>query len=84
MDPEMLELDKQRKALKRIHPVDGYSDSENMWEKLINIEKCQHCPPTHPRDSNNKNRYTIAVQDRVFKIKKNPFYIQKKKENEKS
>ena len=24
---------------KRIHPVTGYSDTENMWQKLANIEK---------------------------------------------
>jgi hypothetical protein len=23
----------------RIHPVEGYSDTENMWEKLWNLEK---------------------------------------------
>lgn len=75
LSPEEAELDKQKKAMKRIHPVHGYSDSENMWEKLINIEKCSSCPPIPPRDQNNKNQYTIAVQDRIFKIKKNPYYV---------
>ena len=82
VDPEMIELDKQRKAQKRIHPVEGYSDGENMWEKLINVEKVQNCPPTHPKNANNKNRYTISVQDRVFKIKKNPLYIHKKRDQD--
>jgi hypothetical protein len=29
----------------RIHPVPGYSDLENMWVKLCNIEKQE--PPTN-------------------------------------
>lgn len=39
------QLEKLRKAKKRIHPVRGYEDTENMWEKLINLEKCPSCPP---------------------------------------
>ena len=39
MDPEQMELERQRKAQKRIHSVKGYQDHENMWEKLINLDK---------------------------------------------
>ena len=55
-----------------------------MWEKLLNIDKTSVCPNFPHRLSNNRHRYTIAVQDRIFKIKKNPNYIKKKdKLNEK-
>ena len=40
LDPEQIELERQRKAQKRIYSVQNYSDSENMWEKLVNLEKC--------------------------------------------
>lgn len=30
---------KGSKKGQRIHPVKGYSDSENMWEKVWNLEK---------------------------------------------
>ena len=26
------------KYARRIHPVPGYTDTENMWEKLLNLE----------------------------------------------
>lgn len=52
-----------------------------MWEKLVNLDKSVNCPPQFcdSKLSNNKHRYSIAVQDRVFKIKKNPYYHKKKK-----
>lgn len=31
--------EEQNKNNSRIHPVEGYSDTENMWEKLWNLEK---------------------------------------------
>jgi hypothetical protein len=37
-----------------------------------------------PKLSNNRHRYTIAVQDKIFKIKKNPYYQRKKKRNNES
>ena len=45
-DPD--EQEKERKAKKRIYPVQNYSDFENMWEKLINIEKTILCPSSCP------------------------------------
>lgn len=63
------------KYARRIHPVRGYSDTENMWEKMLNIEKTLICPTHPPRYWNNKNRYNIAVQEKVFKIKKNATYM---------
>mmetsp|Transcript_6491 Transcript_6491/g.10436 ORF Transcript_6491/g.10436 Transcript_6491/m.10436 type:complete len:184 (-) Transcript_6491:281-832(-) len=38
-DPEKIELDKLRKAKKRLYPLPGYTDSENLWEKMLNVEK---------------------------------------------
>ena len=58
-DKEYDDLEKQRKVNKRIHPVKDYSDTENMWEKLVNLEKCATCPPTQHKYTNNRNRYTI-------------------------
>lgn len=57
----------------------GYSDNENMWEKLLNVEKSEKCPAT--KYPNNKHEYTICVVDRVFRIKKNPYYSSKLKKN---
>jgi hypothetical protein len=78
-DKEMLDFERARKNNKRIYPVSGYSDHENMWEKLINVEKVEKCPNSNPNLSNNKHKYNICVQDRIFKIKKNPLYKEKKK-----
>ena len=49
-----------------------------MWEKLINLEKNATCPNFPHKYTNNKHKYTIAVQDRIFKVKKNPNFIKKK------
>ena len=67
-------LDMAAKYARRIHPVKGYTDSENMWEKMLNIEKTPICPMCPLRFQNNKHRFNIAIQDKVFKIKKNPTY----------
>lgn len=45
-----------------------------MWEKLLNLEKTAVCPPQPARYCNNKSRFNIAVQEKIFKIKKNPCY----------
>ena len=73
-DPEKKARDLAVKNAKRIHPVPGYSDTENMWEKLLNLERTAACPPLPTSYQNNKNRYNIAVQEKIFKIKKNPCY----------
>lgn len=70
----------QRKAKKRIHPVEGYPDNQNMWEKLLNVEKTSNCPPTMHKHTNNRHQFLITVQDKVFKIKKNPNYLKSKAE----
>ena len=44
---ELFEL--KRKAAKRIHPVTGYPDGQNMWEKLVNIEKSEKMPKEPPQ-----------------------------------
>lgn len=51
-----------------------------MWQKLLNIEKTQNCPTIPHKITNNRHKYEIQVQDRIFKIKKNPLYIPTKKE----
>ena len=73
-DPEKKARDLAVKNAKRIHPVPGYSDTENMWEKLLNLERTSSCPPPPAGCLNNKNRFNIAVQEKIFKIKKNPSY----------
>ena len=56
----------------RSHPVPGYADSENMWHRLVNLEKDNVANVT--RHPNKKSLYTIQVQDKVFKLRKNPIY----------
>ena len=56
----------------RVNPVPGYPDSENMWRKLVNLEKDPIS--TVSRHPNNKSVFTIQVHDKVFKLKKNPAY----------
>jgi len=73
------------KAAKRIHPVEGYNDHANMWEKLINIDKVNNCPKDDHRFTNNRHRYSVTVQDKCFKIKKNALYnLNSFKKHEKS
>jgi len=44
MDQEEIELEKERKAHKRIYPIEGHPDNVNMWEKMLNVEKIEKCP----------------------------------------
>ena len=63
---------KEKLGRGRIHPVPGYSDSENMWHKLVNLERdtiSNVC-----RYPNNQSMYTIQVHDKVFKLRKNAAY----------
>lgn len=50
----------------------GYPDGENMWQKLLNLEKDPVSTVT--RHPNNKSTYILQVQDKVFKMRKNPAY----------
>ena len=50
----------------------GYSDHENMWVKLCNIEKLE--PQSHVKYPNEKSLVTLQVSDKIFKLKKNPWY----------
>ena len=61
-------------ASKQTHPVPGYSDAENMWVKLCNIDKYEPEPPQKKHYVNDKSFVSIQVSDRVFKVKKNPLY----------
>ena len=63
---------KEKLSRGRTHPVAGYSDSENMWQRLANLEKDTISNVT--RHPNNKSTYILQVQDKVFKMRKNPAY----------
>ena len=63
---------KEKLSRGRIHSVPGYSDSENMWQRLTNLEKETISNVT--RYPNNKSTYMLQVQDKVFKMRKNPAY----------
>ena len=60
---------------KRIHPVTGYSDTENMWQKLANIEK--DVVPSMNKYPNKKSQFIVQVHDKIFRLKKNPAYTGK-------
>ena len=57
--PQSAKKDKEKedKSKKRIHPVTGYSDTENMWQKLACIERDN--VPNVSKYPNNKSAYTI-------------------------
>ncbi len=64
--------------MSRIHPVPGYSDNENMWEKLWNLEKPDALTTKFP---NNRSEFLFQVNDsRQIKVKKNPLYKRVAKE----
>ena len=54
----------------------GYPDNENMWVKLCNIEKDEKHTNKFP---NGRSMVTVQVCDRVFKLKKNPLYLNNSK-----
>jgi hypothetical protein len=54
-----------------VHPVEGYSNTENMWEKLWNMEKSEAAPNKY---SNFRSEFNIIINDKQFKIKKNPLF----------
>ena len=56
---------------KRIHPVTGYTDSENMWMKIGNLEKDLNNTNKYP---NKRSQYIVQVNDKIFKLRKNPAY----------
>ena len=63
---------KEKLSRGRTHPVPGYADSESMWQRLVNLEKETISNVT--RFPNNKSKYTLQVQDKIFKMRKNPGY----------
>ena len=63
--------DQEPTNMSRVHPVTGYSDTENMWVKLCNVEKNVQ---VENRYQNDKSLTTIQVSDKIFKLKKNPLY----------
>ena len=48
---------KEKLSRGRLHPVAGYSDSENMWQRLTNLEKETISNVT--RYPNNKSKYIL-------------------------
>ena len=55
----------------RVHPVEGYPDDANMWVKIGNIEKEEKPVCRHP---NGRSAVQIQISDKVFRLRKNPFY----------
>lgn len=43
-----------------------------MWLKLCNVEKSE--PQGHVKYPNEKSLITLQVSDKIFKLKKNPWY----------
>jgi hypothetical protein len=57
----------------RIHPVEGYPDNENMWERLWNLEKADAMPSL--KHLNHRTEFLFYVNEsKQFKVKKNPHY----------
>jgi len=54
-----------------------------MWEKLINLEKTSSCPNWAQRFANNRHEFTITVQEKIFKVRRNANYFKNKKEKDK-
>ena len=54
--------------------MEGYTDTENMWEKLVNLEKVNICPTLSLKQVNNRHKYVVTVADKILKVKKNANY----------
>ena len=48
---------KEKQSRSRCHPVPGYTDYENMWHRLANLEK--DIQPTATKHPNNKSVYML-------------------------
>lgn len=59
----------------RIHPVPGYADSENMWTRLCNLDSPSPAPANQFK--NHRSLVKLNVSDKMFKMKKNPFWKDK-------
>ena len=72
-EPVTPEINKKpRDPMSRIHPVPGYSDSENMWERVWNLEKPDTLTTKYP---NHRSEFLFSVnENRQFKVKRNPLY----------
>ena len=63
---------KPRDPMSRIHPVPGYPDSENMWEKVWSLEKGDTYQTKYP---NHRSEFLFSVNEsRQVKVKRNPLY----------
>lgn len=70
-----IKIDDEKRAelyAKRIHPVNGYSDHENMWHKIGNIDSPNFINTN--KHANKRSMFLCQVSDKVFKLKKNPAY----------
>ena len=68
--------------MSRIHPVAGYPDTENMWEKVWSLEKSQDSYTT--KYPNHRSEFLFYVNEsRQFKVKQNPLYKKVMKEIQK-
>ncbi len=69
---------KPRDPMSRIHPVPGYPDSENMWEKVWSLEKGDTYQTKYP---NHRSEFLFSVNEsRQVKVKRNPLYKKVMKE----
>ena len=65
-------MHKPHAANSRIHPVIGYPDNENMWEKVWQLEKGDTYTTKYP---NHRSEFLFYVNDsKQFKVKRNPLY----------
>jgi hypothetical protein len=59
--------------------VDGYSDTENMWEKVWSLERPDPLPPM--KHLNHRSEFLFQVNEqRQFKVKRSPLYKRVAKE----
>ena len=69
---------KPRDPMSRIHPVPGYPDTENMWEKVWSLEKGDTYQTKYP---NHRSEFLFSVNEsRQVKVKRNPLYKKVMKE----
>lgn len=71
--------DKEVNKNSRIHPVPGYSNTENMWEKIWNLDKPDLATNRYP---NHLSEYFLHASEKLLKVKKNPLYKDHRKPKE--
>ena len=67
--PEDLQQLSPEFSKSRVHPVIGYTDKENLWEKIWNMERTD-APPS--KYTNNRSSFYLQVEGKQLKLKRNP------------